>query len=113
MGEVKEKPDRVDETSDQLTGPIFIRMLLISILTYEHIHQLNLEDRNKSSGKKLDENSNIESNSPQQSEITSASTSLMTGEEEKAIQVCKFYWFRTLCPLKVDWLVFLSKSFAS
>ncbi|VDP41891.1 unnamed protein product [Schistosoma curassoni] len=87
MGEVKEKPDRVDETSDQLTGPIFIRMLLISILTYEYIHQLNLEDRNKSSGKKLDENSNIESNSPQQSEITSASTSLMTGEEEKAIQI--------------------------
>ncbi|CAH8596565.1 unnamed protein product [Schistosoma haematobium] len=87
MGEVKEKPDRVDETSDQLTGPIFIRMLLISILTYEYIHQLNLEDRNKSSGKKLDENSNIESDSPQQSEITSASTSLMTGEEEKAIQI--------------------------
>ncbi|VDP35400.1 unnamed protein product [Schistosoma margrebowiei] len=87
MGEVKEKPDRVDETSDQLTGPIFIRMLLISILTYEYIHQLKLEeDRSKSSGGKLDENSNIESNS-QQAEITSASTSLMTSEEEKAIQI--------------------------
>ncbi|CAH8579045.1 unnamed protein product [Schistosoma margrebowiei] len=86
MGEVKEKPDRVDETSDQLTGPIFIRMLLISILTYEYIHQLKLEDRSKSSVEKLDENSNIESNS-QQAEITSASTSLMTSEEEKAIQI--------------------------
>ncbi|CAH8592475.1 unnamed protein product [Schistosoma rodhaini] len=87
-GEVhQEKPDRVEETSDQLTGPIFIRMLLISILTYEYIHQLKLEqDLSKPSGKKSDENSNIESHSPQEAESTSASTGLMTSEEEKVIQ---------------------------
>ncbi|CAH8515301.1 unnamed protein product [Schistosoma turkestanicum] len=83
-----EKTDCTDETSDQLTGPIFIRMLLISILTYEYTLQLKIEqDRNKPGEKKLDENLDIQGHSAQESEVTTVPTSSDTSGEENAIQI--------------------------
>ncbi|KAH8872049.1 Protein SMG5 [Schistosoma japonicum] len=82
----QEKQGRIDETSDQLTGPIFIRMLLISILTYEYTRRIKMEQDLSRSGEKVDEILSMRRHSSQDTEITGDSTSLKTGDEEKVIQ---------------------------
>ncbi|KAK4470732.1 hypothetical protein MN116_006258 [Schistosoma mekongi] len=83
----QEKQNRVDETSDQLTGPIFIRMLLISILTYEYTRTIKFEQDLSRSREKVDEILSVRRHSSQDTEITSDTTSLKIGDEEKVIQV--------------------------
>ncbi|VDQ11989.1 unnamed protein product [Trichobilharzia regenti] len=76
-----------DEASDQLTGPIFIRMLLISILIYEYTSQSKRQnDLNKSEGE-VKESSN-EPNHAQEIESSVGSFSLDTDEDENNSQVC-------------------------
>nr|CAH8854800.1 unnamed protein product [Trichobilharzia regenti] len=75
-----------DEASDQLTGPIFIRMLLISILIYEYTSQSKRQnDLNKSEGE-VKESSN-EPNHAQEIESSVGSFSLDTDEDENNSQV--------------------------